>query len=92
MGDEIQFCVHIATPVEKIDMMEQKILSSIKNNKRHWYSETKLVYKDIEDLNKLRLKVSLKHKMNYQDIEERGNRKSHLLREITNILRELEII
>ncbi|GKU88643.1 hypothetical protein SLEP1_g2880 [Rubroshorea leprosula] len=26
MGDEIEFCVHIATPVEKIDMMEQKIL------------------------------------------------------------------
>ncbi|GLT62315.1 hypothetical protein SLA2020_349630 [Shorea laevis] len=92
MGDEIEFCVHIATPVEKIDMMEQKILSSIKNNKRHWYPETKMVYKDIKDLNKLTLKVSLKHKMNYQDIEERGNRKSHLLPEITNILKELEII
>ncbi|GLT62302.1 hypothetical protein SLA2020_349500 [Shorea laevis] len=72
--------------------MEQKIISSIKNNQKHWYRETKMVRKEIEDLNKLRFKVSLKHKMNYQNIEERGNRKSHVLREITNILRELEII
>ncbi|GLT60730.1 hypothetical protein SLA2020_334850 [Shorea laevis] len=92
MEDEIGFCVPIATPEEKIDMMEQKILSSIKNNQKHWYWATKMVRKEIEDLNKLRFKVSLKHKMNYQDIEERGNRKSDLLREITNILRELEII
>ncbi|GKV02861.1 hypothetical protein SLEP1_g15245 [Rubroshorea leprosula] len=91
MGDEIEFCVHMATPVEKIDMMKQKILSSIKNNKKHWYPETEMVCKDIEDSNTLRFKVSLKHKMNYQDIKERGNRRSHLLHEITNILRELEI-
>ncbi|GLT65490.1 hypothetical protein SLA2020_379210 [Shorea laevis] len=92
MGDEIEFCVPIATPVEKIDMMEQKILSSIKNNKKHWYPETEVVCKDIEDSNNLRFKVSLKHRMNYQDIKERGKRRSHLLHEITNILRELEII
>ncbi|GLT44290.1 hypothetical protein SLA2020_181960 [Shorea laevis] len=40
MRDEIEFCVPIATPMEKIDMMKQKILSSIKNNRKHWYPET----------------------------------------------------
>lgn len=51
-----------------------------------------MVCKDIEDSNNLRFKVSLKHKMNYQDVKERERRRSHLLREIANILRELEII
>ncbi|GLU14762.1 hypothetical protein SLE2022_313130 [Rubroshorea leprosula] len=92
MRDEIEFCVPTATPVEKIDMMKQKILSSIKNNRKHWYPETKMVCKDIEDFNMRRFNVSLKHKMNYQDIEERRDRRSQLLDEITNILVELEII
>ncbi|GKV53217.1 hypothetical protein SLEP1_g59753, partial [Rubroshorea leprosula] len=92
MGDEIEFCVPIATPEEKIKSMEEEILSSIKNNQERCHRETNLVRKEIEGLDKLRFKVSFKHKMNYQNIEERENRRSHVLREITNILRELEII
>ncbi|GLU00275.1 hypothetical protein SLE2022_176530 [Rubroshorea leprosula] len=91
MGDEIEFCVPIATPEEEIKLMEQKILSSIKNNQEHCYRETNMVRKEIEGLDKLRFKVSFKHKMNYQNIEERENRRSHVLLEITNILRELKI-
>ncbi|CAA7053209.1 unnamed protein product [Microthlaspi erraticum] len=37
MGDEIQCCVHITTPPEKIAAMKQRISSYIDSKPEYWY-------------------------------------------------------
>ncbi|XXG71814.1 hypothetical protein AAC387_Pa07g1053 [Persea americana] len=50
-----------------------------------------VVVKDVEDMNKLKIEVWLKHRMNYQDMHERWVRKASLVEEMVKVLRELDI-
>ncbi|CAK8575597.1 unnamed protein product [Lathyrus sativus] len=51
MGDTIEFCIHIATPLEKISLMKHRIHSYVNNKKEHWYHSPFIVLKDHEQLN-----------------------------------------
>ncbi|PHT32577.1 Mechanosensitive ion channel protein 6 [Capsicum baccatum] len=37
MGDSVDFCIHISTPMEKISMMKERITRYIENRSDHWY-------------------------------------------------------
>jgi len=50
-----------------------------------------VIMKDVEDLNKLNMSVWLTHKMNYQDIKERWNRRDQLIEEMIKVLKELDV-
>ncbi|KAM3695722.1 hypothetical protein ACJW31_07G154700 [Castanea mollissima] len=91
MGDAIEFCVHIATPADKIAAMRQRIISYVESKKEHWYAAPMIVMKDFEELNRLRLALWLTHKMNYQDMGEKFARRSLLIEEMVKIFRELDI-
>ncbi|GLT62275.1 hypothetical protein SLA2020_349240 [Shorea laevis] len=91
MGDAVEFCVHIATPAEKIAMMKHRISCYIDNKKDHWYPAPMFICKDVEDLNRVRFAVWLTHRMNHQDIAERWVRRSLLVEEMAKIFRELDI-
>ncbi|KAK4784394.1 hypothetical protein SAY86_018762 [Trapa natans] len=115
MGDAVEFCVHIATPPEKIAAIKQRILrlalndtyfiqfceykqcscmvvcSYIENKSEHWYSAPMIIFKDVEDLNKLRIAVWLTHSMNHQDMGERWRRRSLLVEEMVKIFKDLDI-
>ncbi|KAH7523457.1 hypothetical protein FEM48_Zijuj06G0013100 [Ziziphus jujuba var. spinosa] len=91
MGDAIDFCIHISTPVEKIAMMKERIKGYIESKGEHWHAAPMLIMRDVEDLNKLTLSLWPTHKMNYQDIAERWNRRTHLVEQMIKIFRELDI-
>ncbi|GLU14761.1 hypothetical protein SLE2022_313120 [Rubroshorea leprosula] len=91
MGDAVEFCVHITTPAEKIAMIKQRILSYIENKKEHWYPAPMFIFKDVEELNRVRFAVWLTHRMNHQDMGERWIRRALLVEEMTKIFRELDI-
>ncbi|KAI9180073.1 hypothetical protein LWI28_000866 [Acer negundo] len=91
MGDAVEFCVHIATPPEKIDLIRQRITCYIENKKEHWYPNPIVILKDVEDLNKLRIAVWLSHKMNYHDIRERWERRALFVEEMVKYFRELDM-
>ncbi|GLT44291.1 hypothetical protein SLA2020_181970 [Shorea laevis] len=91
MGDAVEFCVHIATPAEKIAMIKQRILSYVENKKEHWYPAPMFIFKDVEELNRVRFAVWLTHRMNHQDMGERWVRRALLVEEMTKIFRELDI-
>ncbi|XVF67985.1 hypothetical protein PTKIN_Ptkin10aG0165900 [Pterospermum kingtungense] len=91
MGDAIDFSLHIATPVEKVAVMKQRIISYIQNRKEHWCSDPMIIIKDIDELNRMKMAVWLTHKMNYQDIGERWERRSKLAEEMVNIFKELDM-
>ncbi|XP_030514716.1 mechanosensitive ion channel protein 6-like [Rhodamnia argentea] len=91
MGDAVEFCVHISTPAEKIAMMKQRIISYIENKKDHWYPAPMFIFKDVEELNRLRIAVWLTHRMNHQDMGEKWARRAILVEEMVKIFRELDI-
>ncbi|CAL5341339.1 unnamed protein product [Camellia sinensis] len=91
MGDSIEFCVHLATPAEKIALMKQRILSFIESKKDHWYSDPMIIAMNVEDLNRLRFAVWMRHRINHQDIGEKWIRRAIVLEEMVKIFRELDI-
>ncbi|XP_044498075.1 mechanosensitive ion channel protein 6-like [Mangifera indica] len=91
MGDAIEFCIHVTTPAEKIALMKQRILSYVDNKKDHWYPQPMIIFKELEELNKVRIAVWLTHKMNHQDMGEKWSRRALLVEEMVKIFKELDI-
>ncbi|XP_062163677.1 mechanosensitive ion channel protein 8-like [Alnus glutinosa] len=91
MGDAIDFCIHISTPVEKVAMMKERITGYIESKNEHWHTAPMVIMRDVIDMNKLMLSVWLTHKMNYQDMGERWARRALLIEEMIKVFRELDI-
>ncbi|KAK3198561.1 hypothetical protein Dsin_021976 [Dipteronia sinensis] len=92
MGDAVEFCVHLSTPAEKIIAMKERIIEYIEEKKKdHWYPSPLFIFKDVEELNRVRLAIWLTHKMNHQDMGERWVRRAHLVEELVRIFQELDI-
>ncbi|XP_049935555.1 mechanosensitive ion channel protein 6-like isoform X1 [Nymphaea colorata] len=91
MGDAVDFCVHLATPAEKIAILKERIKSYIESRKDHWYPDPMVIVKDVKDMNKLEMAVWLRHHMNHQDMGERWQRRALLVEEMVKIFRELDV-
>ncbi|KAL9225741.1 hypothetical protein vseg_001631 [Gypsophila vaccaria] len=91
MGDAIDFCVHISTPVEKLNLMKERITRYIENKKEHWYPAPMVVLRDVEDMNRIKFSIWLSHTMNHQDMGERWARRALLVEEMVRIFRDLDI-
>ncbi|XP_054778488.1 mechanosensitive ion channel protein 6-like [Prosopis cineraria] len=91
MGDAIDFCIHVSTPAEKIALMKQRINSFIDNKKEHWYPSAFIVFRELEQLNMIRISIWPTHRMNHQDMGERFVRRSLLIEELLRIFREFDI-
>lgn len=50
-----------------------------------------IIFKDVEDLNRVRIAVWLTHTMNHQDMGEKWARRALLVEEMVKIFRELDI-
>ncbi|MCL7042631.1 hypothetical protein MKW94_022660 [Papaver nudicaule] len=91
MGDAIDFCIHVSTPVEKISTMKHRLTAYIENKREHWYPSPMIVVRDVDDLNRLKISVWLTHRMNHQDMGERWVRRALVVEEMIKVLRELDI-
>ncbi|KAG2706093.1 hypothetical protein I3760_05G088100 [Carya illinoinensis] len=91
MGDAVEFCLHISTPADKIAIMRQRIISYIENKQEHWYPAPMFIFKDVEELNRLKIAVWLTHRMNHQDMGEKWARRSLLVEEMVKVFCELDI-
>ncbi|CAH2053685.1 unnamed protein product [Thlaspi arvense] len=91
MGDAVEFCVHIATPPEKIAAIKQRILSYIDNKKDHWYPAPMIVFLNMDDIKSIKIAVWLTHRINFQDMGERYIRRGLLLEEVGKACRDLDI-
>ncbi|XP_071698229.1 mechanosensitive ion channel protein 6-like [Rutidosis leptorrhynchoides] len=91
MGDAIDFCIHVSTPVEKVALMKERLKSYIENKSEHWYPAPMIVLRDVEDLNRLKISIWLSHRINFQDMGERWHRRALLVEEMIKIFRDLDI-
>ncbi|KAI3725515.1 hypothetical protein L1987_65305 [Smallanthus sonchifolius] len=91
MGEAIDFCIHVSTPVEKVALMKERITSYIENKSDHWYTAPLIVVRDVEDMNRLKISLWPSHRMNFQDMGERWQRRALLVEEMIKIFRDLDI-
>ncbi|XP_017434322.1 mechanosensitive ion channel protein 6 [Vigna angularis] len=91
MGDAVDFCIHMSTPLDKVATMKRRIIEYIERKNEHWHAAPMVIMKDVEELNKVNMSVWLTHKMNYQDMKERWNRRAELIEEMIKVLKELDI-
>lgn len=63
----------------------------ILGQERALVSSPLFIFKDMKELNRLRIVVWLTHRINHQDIGEKWIKRSHLVEEIVKLFRELEI-
>lgn len=71
--------------------MAAKKCRYIESKGEHWHAAPMLIMRDVEDLNKLTISIWPTHKMNYQDIGERWNRRALLVEQMVKIFKELDI-
>lgn len=91
MGDAVEFCIHVKTPAEKIGLMKQRIMSYIEHKSDHWYPDPMIIFKELEELNRVRIAIWLTHRMNHQDMGERFTRRALLIEEMVKIFNDLDI-
>ncbi|KAL6654230.1 hypothetical protein ACP70R_007695 [Stipagrostis hirtigluma subsp. patula] len=91
MGEAIDFSIHVATPLEKLALMKERILRYIDNKKDHWYPGAKVVLRDVHDTNKLKVSIFLRHRLNFQDMGMRFVRRELVLQEMIKVLKDLDI-
>ncbi|KAK2974309.1 hypothetical protein RJ640_026870 [Escallonia rubra] len=91
MGDSVDFSVHIATPAEKIAIIRQRIISFVDSKKDHWYSSPTIVLMNLEDLNRLKFAVWLRHRINHQDMGTKWSRRALVVEEMVRVFKELDI-
>ncbi|KAI3939727.1 hypothetical protein MKW92_013590 [Papaver armeniacum] len=91
MGDAIDFCIHVSTPVEKISTMKHRLTAFIESKREHWYPSPMIVVRDVDDLNRLKMSVWLCHRINHQDMGERWTRRALVVEEMIKVLRELDM-
>ncbi|KAJ8648366.1 hypothetical protein MRB53_001389 [Persea americana] len=91
MSDSVEFSVDVSTSMESIGALKERIKSYIESKPRHWHPAHNVVLKEIENMNKMKMALFVKHTMNHQDIGEKNNRRSELLFELKKIFEELKI-
>ncbi|KAJ4851540.1 hypothetical protein Tsubulata_019453 [Turnera subulata] len=92
MFDTIEFYVHVATPVEKIAALQQRIISFIEAKKEHWYPAPTVIVRDmVLDLESVKIAIWPRHRINHQDTILRYERRSLLLEEMVKIFQELDV-
>ncbi|KAK1618730.1 hypothetical protein QYE76_024247 [Lolium multiflorum] len=91
MGEAVDFSIHVATPVEKLALMKERILRYIDSKKEHWYPGAMVVLRDVDDTNKLKVSIWLRHTLNFQDMGMKFVRRELVLQEMIRVLKDLDI-
>ncbi|CAN1782098.1 Mechanosensitive ion channel protein 8 [Linum perenne] len=91
MVETIHFCVHISTPMDKISAMSDRLKAYVERHNQYWYPTASVFIYEVEDMNKLKIQVSVRHRMNFQHMEDRFTRRGHLIQEIIRMFQDLEV-
>ncbi|KDP33895.1 hypothetical protein JCGZ_07466 [Jatropha curcas] len=91
MGDSIEFAVDVSTSVETIGILKAKIKAYLESKPQHWRPGHSVQVKEIEDVNKMKMALYVNHTINFQNIADRGNRRSDLVLEMKRFFEELGI-
>ncbi|KAK1413834.1 hypothetical protein QVD17_29570 [Tagetes erecta] len=91
MSDSVEFDLDVSTSVEKILALKAKIKTYIDSKPQLWRPKHSVRVREIEDVNKMKMCLYVTHTINFQNYDEKSDRRSNLVMELKNIFEELEI-
>ncbi|KAL6284786.1 hypothetical protein ACE6H2_015715 [Prunus campanulata] len=91
MGDSVEFAVDASTTVDTLNSLKGRIKSYLDGKTQHWLPSHSVVVKDIEDVNKMKMALYVKHTINFQNYEDKRSRRSELVLELKKIFEDLGI-
>ncbi|KAK8541860.1 hypothetical protein V6N13_137554 [Hibiscus sabdariffa] len=91
MGDTVDFTIDVSTPVEDINALKKAIQLYIESKPKYWSPKHTLLFKEIENMDKMKLVLCVQHTMNHQNYGEKSGRRSELVFELKKIFEGLGI-
>lgn len=91
MSDSVEFAIGFSTTVDTIAALKTRIKLYIESKPEHWRSGHSVQLKDIVDMNKIKMVLYVTHTINFQNIAEKGSRRSDLILELKKMFEELGI-
>ncbi|KAF2287156.1 hypothetical protein GH714_038468 [Hevea brasiliensis] len=79
MMDTVEFAIDLQTPDDDITKLQNIIKRYLKSNPRRWRPDHSLQFKEIENMNKMKVILYFNHTINFQDIIKKGKRRSELV-------------
>ncbi|MED6173978.1 hypothetical protein PIB30_064684 [Stylosanthes scabra] len=91
MSESVEFAVDMSTPIESIAALKTRIKSYLESKPQHWRPNHSIAVKDIENVEKMKMGLSVNHTINFQNYGDKSSRRSELLLELKKILEDLKI-
>ncbi|MFS7991261.1 putative mechanosensitive ion channel MscS, LSM domain superfamily [Helianthus anomalus] len=91
MSDSVEFDLDVSTSVENILALKAKIKAYIDSKPQLWRPKHSVRVREIEDVNKMKMSLYVTHTINFQNYDEKSDRRSNLVMELKNIFEELGI-
>ncbi|KAK6927238.1 Mechanosensitive ion channel MscS [Dillenia turbinata] len=91
MSDNVEFCIDLMTPIERIALFKSRIEMLLKSNTQYWHPNHSIVVKEIENLSKMKMALYFNHTMNFQNFPEKNKRRTELIIEMKKIFEDLKI-
>ncbi|KAK7360597.1 hypothetical protein VNO77_02604 [Canavalia gladiata] len=85
MWDSIDFTVDVSTPMETILALKKSIQMYIESKPKYWNPKHSMIAKGIDNVDKLKLCLSVQHTINHQNYGERNIRITEILLELKKI-------
>ncbi|OAY53973.1 mechanosensitive ion channel protein 10 isoform X3 [Manihot esculenta] len=91
MTDSLEFAISLRTPMQIINDLQDKITKYLEINPRKWRADHSVQFKEIEDVNKMKVALYVNHTVNFHYLAKRTKRRSELVLEMKKIFEELKI-
>ncbi|KAF2287159.1 hypothetical protein GH714_038507 [Hevea brasiliensis] len=91
MSECVEFAISLRTSMEIINDLQDNIKRYLESNPRRWRAEHSLQFKEIEDVNKMKVALFVNHTINFHYFSKRAKRRSELVLQMKQIFEELKI-
>ncbi|KAH6820458.1 hypothetical protein C2S53_002616 [Perilla frutescens var. hirtella] len=91
MSDTINFTIDISTPMDTIIALKKAIQGYIESKPKYWNPKHSIIVKEIENVDKLKMALSVQHTINHQNYGDRNIRITELFLELKKIFENLNI-
>ncbi|OMO91742.1 Mechanosensitive ion channel MscS [Corchorus olitorius] len=91
MSDSVEFTVDLSTSEEQIDGLKARVKEYIDSKPQHWRPGHSIQFRDIENVNKMKMGLYVTHTINFQNFGDKASRRSELVFELKKIFKDLDI-
>ncbi|KAK9120419.1 hypothetical protein Syun_018036 [Stephania yunnanensis] len=91
MSDTVDFTIDVSTSVDNINALKKQIQAYIESKPKHWNPKHSLLVKETENVDKMKLTLSVLHTINHQNYGEKNMRRSELVLELKKIFENIGI-